>query len=153
MLDDPGERHPDVTVDIALVGGAGRGVVMEAGAFDARAVALGGRIVQGEQPAWPGVDGTAEVAEPDGGEGINLAAADGSQQGVGAAEVVGNAPGPEPGGGGAPAVGQEEADEQGWEQFGMTPVEQPVQDVDEFLQGWRDWRGGGDNIVGPSVHR
>jgi hypothetical protein len=109
--------------------------VVQAGALDAGAVARGGRVVQGQQPARAGVDRAAEVAEQEAGAGGNLAATEAAEQGVGAAEVVGDAAGAEPGGGGAAAVGQEFADEEGLDEFGVPPVEEGSGLIEEALDG------------------
>ena len=46
----PGKGDPEVAVDVLLAGRAGRGVVVDAGALDARAVTGRGRVVDGEEP-------------------------------------------------------------------------------------------------------
>ncbi len=137
MADDPGGRDPDVTVDELVVGGSGRRVVVDAGALDAGAVAWRGRVVQGEQPPGAGVDGAAQVAEQQSGTGGDLAAAERTEDVVGAAEVVADAGGAEPGGGGAAAVGQEFTDEQRLDQFGVAAVEEAGHAVEEALDGIR----------------
>jgi hypothetical protein len=124
MADDPVERDPDVPVDVALVGRPGRGMVMQAGAFDVGAVALGRRVVDAEQPERAGVDGPAQAAEEDAGEGIEVAPTEGPQQGVATAELLGHVAGAKPGGGGTAAVGEQGAEEQWFQQFGMAGVEQ-----------------------------
>ncbi len=135
VSDDPGGRDPDVAVEELLMGRPRGGVVVQAGALDAGAVALGGRVVQGQQPARAGVDGAVEVAEQQGSAGGDLAAAEGAEQRVGAAEFVGDAGGAEPGGGGASAVGQEFAEEQGLDEFGVALVEEGGGAVEEVLDG------------------
>ena len=70
------------------------------------------------------VDGAALTVPQQRGEGVNLAAAEGAQQSVGAAEGVADAGGAEPGGGGTAAVRQQGAQEEGFQQFGVAVVEE-----------------------------
>jgi hypothetical protein len=126
-------------------------------AFDARAIACGGRVVQCQQPAGTGVDGAAQVAEEDSGGHRDLAAAEGAEHGVGAAEVVGDAAGPEPGRGGTTAVGQEFSKEKRFDEFGMAFVEEASYLVQERVNRVRrpaadhnwlsesGWQGDGSN--------
>jgi hypothetical protein len=85
------------------------GVVVNAGALDAGPITLRGGIVDGEdqlvagEPQHQRLDGVAEQAR--GRE--RRAASDGPENVVKAAELVGDAGGSEPGGDGAPALGQE----------------------------------------------
>ena len=55
----PGQGDPVVAVQEGAAGGAGGGVVVEAGALDARAVARRRRVVDGQQPVCARVDGAA----------------------------------------------------------------------------------------------
>ena len=55
---------------------------------------------------------------------IDLIAAQGAEQVVAAAEVVSKVPGAEPGGGGAAAVGEEDALKEGWQQVGLAGIHQ-----------------------------
>ena len=56
MVDDPAEGHPAVAVEELRAGRARRGVVVDAGPLDLRAVPLGRRVVEGEDEPVPGVD-------------------------------------------------------------------------------------------------
>lgn len=124
MTDDPVEGDPDVAVEVALVGRSGRGVVMQAGAFDLGTLALGGGIVDAEQPEPAGGDGPAQAAKQDVGEGFKVLPTEGPQQRVAAAKLLGHVASAKPGGGGAPAVGEEGAEEQRFEPVGVAGVEQ-----------------------------
>ena len=137
MLGQGGQADPVVAVEEQLAGRAGRGVVVDAGAFGAGAVALGGGVVQGQRPARPGVEGAAAVAEQQAGAGGALGAAEGAQRGVGTAELGGDAGGAEPGGGGAAAAGQEFPEEQWLDRFGVTLIEETGQPAEEVLDGVR----------------
>ena len=111
MAQHAGQGDPDVAVDVLLAGGPGRGVVVDAGALDAGAVALRRRVVQGEQPMLAGVQPTQHEAQQPASQEVGLAS-DGAQQIVIKAEVSADAGGAEPGGGGASAAGEEDADPQ-----------------------------------------
>src|SRR5205814_2152075 len=106
------------------LGRPGRRVVMQAGTLDTRAITLGGRVIQGEQPARTGIDGAAEIGEERGSAPAGLAVAEGTEHGIGAAELVADAAGPEPGGGRTAALGQEFAQEERLDEFSMAWVEE-----------------------------
>ena len=124
MADHPRQRDPDVAVDEVLLSRAGRRVVVAAGPLDARAIALGGGIVQGEEPALVRLKAVAHSAEQQRREQIDAAAADGAEQGVGAAELVADAAGPEPGSGGALAACEQETEQQRFDKFSVALVEE-----------------------------
>src|SRR5262249_4445317 len=110
----PSEGDPDVAVDELLAGGAGAGVVVDAGALHAGAVAGGGGVVQREQQVVAGgqrQQRRQDAAQQAEGEVLG-AAAGGPEGGVRAAEVGGDAGGPEPAGDGAPAATQEAPEQQ-----------------------------------------
>src|SRR5262249_24171608 len=109
VADDPGQGEPDVAVDELLSGRPGGGGVVQAGPLHAGPVALGRRVVLGEQPA--GLlrqEVPEEVAEEDAGEEGDFVS-QGAQQAVGAAELQGEVAGAEPCGGGAAAAGEQPA--------------------------------------------
>jgi hypothetical protein len=110
VLRQGGEGDPDVAVDVFLAGGTGAGVVVDATAFDMRAVARGGGVVDGQtQASLPeqGFDGQ----EGGGGHVVGVAS-DGADGDVTPAEVGGDAGGAEPGGDGASPLGEEDAEQQ-----------------------------------------
>ena len=146
MADQPGQGDPDVAVDKFLAGRAGAGVVMDARARHAGAVAGGGRVVDGEQqvvarePAQQRPQGTEQQAE---GQGAG-AAAGGPEGAIGGAEVVGDASGAEPGGDGAAAAGEEGAAEQEQQPGGGAAVEGAGKGVEPGGQKGgqvREWHG------------
>ena len=98
--------------------------MVDAGPFHTGALALGRGVIEGEQPAGAGVERTAEATEEQGRVAIDPAAADRAEQVVAAAEVVGAVAGPEPGGGGPAAVGEEDALEEGLEEVGLAGIDQ-----------------------------
>ena len=55
---------------------------------------------------------------------IDLIAAQGAEEVVGAAEVGGAGAGAEPGGGGTAAVGEEDALEKGWQEVGLAGIDE-----------------------------
>src|SRR5437660_1777579 len=81
MANDPGGGDPDVAVEELVSSRTWGGVVVDAGPLDAGSVALGGRVVQGQQPVWAGVDLAAQVGEQQSGAEGNLAAPERAQQG------------------------------------------------------------------------
>ena len=110
-----GEYDPDVAVDVRRANRSRRGVVVEAGPFDFRPVALGGRVVDAqEQPVGPGSHRLEGRTGESGGHEVGMLG-DGGDSGVGGSEVVSNAGGAQPRGDGASAGGEnrakEEADE------------------------------------------
>jgi hypothetical protein len=113
-----------VAVEEALVRRPRGGVVVDAGPFHAGAVALRGRVVEGEQPVPPRVNGAAEAAEEQAAAGVHPVAAQAAEQVVGTAEVVGDVAGAEPGGGRAPAAGEEDALEEGRQEVGLASIDQ-----------------------------
>jgi hypothetical protein len=73
------------------------------------------------------------LAELDGSKGVHLVAADGAEQSVGAAVVVGDTGGAEPGGRGAPPVGEQQTEEERFQEGGVASVQQPGKRVQEML--------------------
>jgi hypothetical protein len=120
--DDPGQRDPDVAVEEALVGRPRRGVVVDAGALDLGAVALGRRVIQGEQQRPVGVEAEQGAAEQHPGEPAGAAAQRGEEVVVGG-ETDADAGGAEPAGDGAPPLGEEGAAQQDGEPPGESLVE------------------------------
>jgi hypothetical protein len=122
MADHPGEGDPNVTVKGLLMRGAGSRVVVSAGSFDAGTVAWRGRVVQRKQPPRHRRESVAQFVEEDGRTASGVLTQR-TEQMVGAAEVVRDAGRPEPRGDGAAPVGQEQAQEKGWDEIVLSAVQ------------------------------
>ena len=121
----PGEGHPDVAVDVLLPGRAGAGVVVDAGALDAGAVARRGRVVEGKEQvvAWGAAHQRLQGATQQAvGQGVG-ASAGGPEGVVGRAEGVADSRGAEPGGDGASAAREQGAEQQQGQAWGGAAVE------------------------------
>jgi len=114
-----------MAVDELLSGGAGRRVVMEAGALDAGAVARRGRIVDGEEQVV--ARGLTHERQEDAAEQavgqFGGASAGGPEGVVGRAEGVADSGGAEPGGDGASATREQGAEQKLKEAWGGAAVE------------------------------
>jgi hypothetical protein len=105
---DQGRRDPDVAVDVLAAGRARRGIVMDAGPFDVRAVALCRGVVQGKDQPRTGGQASQKEAQQAGGDRFGLASYGGNEVVIGF-PVVGDASGPQPTGNGSSAQRQEHA--------------------------------------------
>ena len=115
MFHDAADGHPDMAVKILLPGRARGRVVMDARPLDLGSASLGRRVVEGEHQSFVAGRRRRPLHDPEhlGRQGIGAPAhrADGF---VGLVEIVADAGGPEPGGGGAsflPAHQQAEENE------------------------------------------
>ncbi len=143
MLGQASQQHPQVAIDILLAGGSRRGVVVQSDPLDLPTVAGRRRVADGQYQAavadqagpsdQPGVDGQQLGAASDGIDGV-----------VGGSEVIADADGSEPGGGGASACGQQDAQQQQRHPESGTAVEPAGQAVKNGGQpgaGVRQWHG------------
>jgi hypothetical protein len=122
MSDHPGQGDPDVAIDELGVGRPGRGIVMDTCPLDLRPVALGGRVVQGQQDAVPTGQTPQQQNQQAGGNRFGLAS-DGGNEVIIVAEVGADSGGPQPTGHGSSPVSKEDTAQQD----GQSPTATPVQ--------------------------
>src|SRR4051812_29850797 len=108
MMEQGSQGDPDVAVDVLLAGGTGGGGVMDTGTLDARSPAGGRRVVEGHAERVAGVE-LLDNRQRLGGQEVGVAARR-VDAAIGLAEIVGDAGGPEPGGDGAAAAGEQDAE-------------------------------------------
>ena len=122
------ERHPDMSVEILLVGRSRRGIVMDVGPFDLRTVPLGGRVVDDRQKPIGQRQGPQHQKQQLGGDGFGLAS-ECRQEVIIVLEVVADSGGPEPSRHGSSPVGEEDAHQQDRQSpavSGVQPRRQPL---------------------------
>jgi hypothetical protein len=105
------EADPNVAVDELLTGWTRRGIVVDSRPFDARAIARGRRVVDGQAQA-PGPGQAGADRRPRGQRQGIAVAADGVDRVIGAAELGGNRGGSEPGRGRTLALGEQDSRQQ-----------------------------------------
>jgi hypothetical protein len=101
-----GEHDPDVTVEVLLASRSRAGVVVGAATLDLGPVACGWCVVDGHGQALGAGQRRPDGLDDGDGEVASIASG-GADGGVGGAELVGNAAGPEPGGDGIGAAAGE----------------------------------------------
>jgi len=127
--DDQHQRHPDVAVEVLVGGRPWCGIVVDARPFHTGAIAFGGRVVQGEDQPW--ADGQARQHEQkqSGGERFGLVPHGGDEIIIGL-PVDGHPSGPQPGGHGASACGEQHPHQQHWQPPSASPVQPGRQPLD-----------------------
>ena len=105
------KRHPNMPVEIFLVGRSRRRVVMDVGPFDFRTIAFGGRVVDDHQQPIGKRQRPQEQKQQLGGNRFGLAS-EWCQKVIIVLEVGADSGGSQPGGHGSPSVGEEDARQQ-----------------------------------------
>ena len=111
MPHHPGERHPHVAVGELGIGGAGRGIVVNAGPFDLRTVALRERVVEREDDPLGNRHDPADQPQQRRGE-VAALASDARQSVIVALEVVPHTGRRNPAADRPPALGEQRARQQ-----------------------------------------
>jgi hypothetical protein len=106
-----GERYPDVSVEILLVGRPRRGIVMNAGSFHVGPVSLGRGIVDDHKQSIGQRQDSQHQEQQLGRDGFGLASKCG-QEVIIVLVVVGDAGRPQPGRHGSASVGEKDAHQQ-----------------------------------------
>ena len=122
------DGHPDMPVEVFLVGWSRRGVVMDVGPFDLRTVPLGRRIVDDRQKPIRQRQGPKHQNQQLGGDGFALASECRQEVKI-VLVIVADSGGPEPGRHGSSPVGEEDAHQQDRQSpavAGVQPRRQPL---------------------------
>src|SRR4051812_30035073 len=129
-MGDAAEDDPTVAVEELRAGRPRGGVVVDPGPLDLGPVPLGRRVIEGQQePLSRAIERTPQQSEDDGGDRRGLAT-DAVEKVVVGSEVGPDPGGPPPTGGGATAVGPEDAGDDSGESPGRAAMQRSGQGGD-----------------------
>ena len=136
MPQDPRQRYPNVAIEVLGVGRAGRGIVMDARPLDLRAVAFGGRVVQGQQQPLAAGQLPQQQRKQSGSHRFGLASHGGDEVVI-TAEAASHGGSPQPTGHGLRLSGEQDTQQQDRQPPAAPSVQagrQPIHPFRPFLR-------------------